>query len=320
MNIFASNVFGEAVAEIYFPGRRAAIENVRVGDSMLRLLVVDGRQVVARSEFLDYHEPLKPPETDSAARAIPYIERIVHGIIEDVQWERPIPEGVSRAPFVDWSAFATFEAYWDYIVARNKRLLRKHNKTLLGEIKRRRQKLIDAHGALTFTMNDTRDDVFDLAFAWKRRQLLATGKPDYFADPKSIAFLDALRARGALTSSTLRAGDRLIAAWIGAVHEGAWSGWIFTYDPALKNFSPGHQLLRFMLEESHRLGHREFNFSFGEEDYKYLYATHARLIGPMGRESLRCRLLSRMRRTAKGALHGGQRRLAALLPATRVGS
>ena len=62
-----------------------------------------------------------------------------------------------------------------------------------------------------------------------------------------------------------------------------WSGWIFAYDPVFRKYSAGHQLLHCMLEESYRLGHREFDFSEGREDYKMIYATQARLLGEVGR-------------------------------------
>ncbi|NNK91472.1 MAG: GNAT family N-acetyltransferase, partial [Acidimicrobiia bacterium] len=85
-------------------------------------------------------------------------------------------------------------------------------------------------------------------------------------------------------SSTLRADGRLISVWLGFVHDDVWSGWIFAYDPdpAIRKYSAGKQLLHSMLEESHRLGHREFDFSIGDEDYKWFFATHARVLGPVG--------------------------------------
>src|SRR5262249_4355624 len=89
--------------------------------------------------------------------------------------------------------------------------------------------------------------------------------------------------------------------WLGAIHDNVWSGWIFTYDhtPEIAYFSPGHQLVQMMLEESHRLGQREFNFSIGSNEYKWMYATHVRLVGWIGRRSLMWRVFDRARRRAK---------------------
>jgi CelD/BcsL family acetyltransferase involved in cellulose biosynthesis len=101
-----------------------------------------------------------------------------------------------------------------------------------------------------------------------------------------MEFLKTLRERNLLVSSTLRADGRLISVWIGFVHDGTWSGWIFTHDPEFRKYSAGHQLLNCMLEESFRLGHREFDFSDGGHDYKLMYATHCRLLGDIGRPPL----------------------------------
>jgi CelD/BcsL family acetyltransferase involved in cellulose biosynthesis len=57
-----------------------------------------------------------------------------------------------------------------------------------------------------------------------------------------------------------------------------------------------------MLEESYRRKHREFDFSIGDEDYKRLYTTHARLLGPIGRAPVQQRILARVKHGAKRAL------------------
>jgi CelD/BcsL family acetyltransferase involved in cellulose biosynthesis len=134
-------------------------------------------------------------------------------------------------------------------------------------------------------MDDQQADVLAQARLWKGGQLREMGFPDFFDNPQTMAFFQTLRQRGHLVSSTLRAGGRLVSLWIGYVHEGSWSGWIFAHDPELKKYSPGHQLLIRMLEESFRLGHREFDFSGCAQDYKMLYATHGRLIGDIGTPS-----------------------------------
>jgi CelD/BcsL family acetyltransferase involved in cellulose biosynthesis len=128
-------------------------------------------------------------------------------------------------------------------------------------------------------------------YRWKSQQMLETLGFDAFADERNRRFFPELRAAGLLNASTLRAEGRLLAAWLGAVHDGRWYGWIFTYDrdPALRKLSLGRLLLYRMLEESHRLGHREFDFSIGEEPYKWFFATHARMIAPLGTPPLRLR-------------------------------
>lgn len=87
--------------------------------------------------------------------------------------------------------------------------------------------------------------------------------------------------------------------WLGFIHDRVWSGWVFAYDPEFAKYSVGHRLLGSMLEESHRRGHREFDFSTGAEAYKMPYATHGRLIGPVGRAPLRQRIVARAKDEAK---------------------
>ena len=197
---------------------------------------------------------------------------------------------------MDWSQFGSFDEYKALLVTRQKGMVR--------ERERRRRRLVEQLGEVTFAMNDNADDVLEFARAWKSRQLRETGHSDFFADPRALLFLTRLRDKGLLTSSSLRARGRLLSVWIGFVHDGVWSGWVFAYDPELRKYSVGHELLNAMLEESFRLGHREFDFSTGAEDYKLLYATHGRILGPIGRAPLKKRLLVQAKRIVRNQAPG----------------
>ena len=276
MNFFASPGFLDAAAATYFKGRDTAIENVGIGDDVLRLLVVDGRKFVTRLLFLDYHQPLRPDEIVGPVRRARYAASVCRGSVAlaDVG---EVPPGLELAPYIDWSDYDSYAAFYQELLARHHGLMR--------DRERRGRALAAQHGPLLFTMDDRRGDVLAMARTWKGQQLRDLGFPDYFDDPTTLAFFAALRERGLLTCSSLRAGGRLVSLWIGFVHEAVWSGWIFAYDPALKKFSPGQQLLLRMLEESQRQGHREFDFSGCAQDYKLFYASHGRLIGDIGMPS-----------------------------------
>lgn len=278
MNFYASRAYLEAAAAVYFKGREVAIENVRIGGDVLRLLVVDGK-VITKLQFLDFHQPLSEAEVQGPVRQGRYAQFVVRGTIGRDEWDPAAFPQFELAPFVDWRQLAGFEAYKNQLLQRHKGLVR--------DRERRWRSLAAAHGEPVFTLNDGADDVLTCAREWKSRQLRETGIPDYFADPLTMEFLHLLRERNLLVSSTLRAGGRLLSLWIGFIHEGSWSGWIFTYDPAFRKYSVGHQLLNCMLEESYRLGHREFDFSDGGHDYKIMYATHGRLLGDIGRPPLK---------------------------------
>jgi CelD/BcsL family acetyltransferase involved in cellulose biosynthesis len=91
-----------------------------------------------------------------------------------------------------------------------------------------------------------------------------------------------LRDAGVARVASLRAGPTLVASDICLVHDGRVSGWIASYDDAFAAFSPGRLLLEHLIETTFTDGHREFDFLVGNERYKWVYATHTRLIGPVG--------------------------------------
>jgi CelD/BcsL family acetyltransferase involved in cellulose biosynthesis len=294
MNLFSSPEFLGAIADTYHKGRRATIEDVRVAGEVLRLLVLDNQDVITRTRFLDYHVPLageQLPDTARKAASAPYV---VRGVVDQAEWERGLHSEFVPAPYVDWSLFPTFDDYRKFIKQRKRDSVRK--------LERLRRRMTEKFGGLQFSANDARSDALELAARWKGQQLRASGERDFFADPRTIEFFELLRQRGILTASTLRTADgQLLSVWLGAMHDKVWSGWIFTYDqtPEIAYFSPGHQLVQSMLEESHRLGHREFDFSIGSSDYKWTYATHVRVLGWLGQPPLVRLMLERARRQAK---------------------
>ncbi len=306
MNLFSSPEFLGAIADTYFKGRHTTVEDVRVGTEVLRLLVVD-EEVITNIRFLDYHVPVSGERLHAMGRQIASAPFVVRGVIDRNEWERGVQNDLVPAPFLDWSLFPTFDDYRKFIKQRKKDSVRK--------LERLRRRMEEKFGGLQFCVNDERSDVLEFARRWKSQQLRATGESDFFANPKTIEFFELLRARGLLTSSSLRTADgQLLSVWLGAMHDNVWSGWIFTYDhtPEIAYFSPGHQLVQMMLEESHRLGHREFDFSIGSSEYKWMYATHVRLLGWLGQPPLAQRMLDRARRQASKYVseHPGLRRVA----------
>jgi hypothetical protein len=296
MNFFASREYLDVVAATYFQDRVTRIEDVRIGAAVLRLLVVDDKFVVTDIPFLDYHEPLRADEAGTPSRESGYARWVVRRVIERTEWDTEKFAGFESAPFVDWSLFPTFEAYAAQLKSRQKSLIQEHL--------RRRRRLAETFGELSFSVDDKASDVFALARKWKSAQLRETGATDWLAAPKNVEYLERAADRGLLISSTLRAGGRLLSTWMGFIHDGVWSGWVFTYDPdpELRKYCLGHQLVRSMLEESHARKHRQFDFSIGSEEYKWVYATHARVLGHAGRVPLQQRLMSFAKHNAKRAL------------------
>lgn len=303
MNFYASPEYLAVVSRVCFPGRDARIEDVKVGDAVLRLLVIDGTQPVTRVRFLDYHEPLPPTGGDGAVRQGGYAEAVVQGIIEASDWDPVALWRFSPAPFVDWSCFPTYDVYQAYVKQRHK--------TWYYDQQRLRRRLAERFGAIVFSIDDASDDAFALAIKWKQEQLKSSGAEDYFADDLTLRLLNGLRDAKLLQVSTLRVGgERLVSASIGFDYAGVRSGWIlsFDHDPDLRRYSVGNQLVHAMLEESFRLRHREFDFSRGDGAYKWFFATHARLLGPIGHPPLSARVDARINQAKRYARQALERR------------
>ena len=291
MNFYASPEYLESVAEVCYKNQPCAIEDVRIGDQTLRLLVVNKKRPVTKSIFLDYHLPLKDSEITSPVRKANYATSIALSSKPLNELKDQQLKDAELAPYVNWSLFPTYDDYKAFILSRNRGLVR--------ERERRGRRLAEAFGEPVFKMHDDGDDVFRLAQEWKALQLSRSGIKNWIADPQVIELLNVLRRKGLLVCSTLRVSGRLAAVWIGFIYDGCWSGWIFTHDPQLSKYSAGHHLVNAMLEKSHALKHREFDFSSGDEDYKMIYATHARVLGDAGKMPLSQRLLVRMKQEAK---------------------
>ena len=284
MNFYSSTEYLDAVSDVYFPARRTSVQDVSIGNTALRLLVVDERQVITDSPFLDYHQPLQDLDIRIPTRPHVYAERVVKNVINSTEWDAEALNRYLPAPFIKWSNFSNYDDYLRYVKSRSKGALREENR-----LKRR---LSENVGKLEFSFDDTREDVLETALRWKSAQFVRTGLKDIFKEQQNVKFLKTLRNRRLLKSSTLRASDRLLSVMLGFEHEGTCSGWIFTYnpDPSLRRYSIGRQMLHHMLTESFHRGHNEFDFSIGAQDYKFLYSTHIRLLSGVGRVPLRKRI------------------------------
>jgi CelD/BcsL family acetyltransferase involved in cellulose biosynthesis len=288
VNLYATMDFLDAVAKIYHPGRRCQVEDYALQDRVFRLLTVEGEGPVIAHPFLDIHEPLVPPPQPRPRKTVRWLPDVHHGTAALEAFDRRLYGGAcATAPTTVWQDFPTWDRYLD--------LLRKRG--VIRDDRRRRRRLEEAVGRLEFQVDDVGADVLPTTFRWKSTQYRRTTGIDLFAEPRHRAFFHELRARGLLRASTLRGGGRLLAVWLGAVHRQRWYGWIFGFDPnpLLVRYSVGRQLLYPMLEESHRAGHVEFDFSVGDEPYKRFFATHVRVVGPLGLPPIRYRLVSSAR-------------------------
>jgi hypothetical protein len=279
--------FIAALGETYHPGRGCGTVDVAVGRAVYRLPWIEGLGLQAQATFVDYHEPvarlgplpsLLPWPRGPGGRPLRRLWRLECAALGPVQLDPthpgappPCPLG---APLVQWAGFPAWEDYLALLRARR----------VLAEDQRRRRRLEELAGPLHFNADDTATDVLPTCMAWKSGRDREAGRPALFDVEAHRRFFHRLRERGLLRASTLRGGGALLSVWLGSVHGGCWSGWVFTFnpEPALARCSPGRQLLYPMLHESWRAGHREFDFSIGLEPYKLSFATHVRPIVTAG--------------------------------------
>ncbi len=122
--------------------------------------------------------------------------------------------------------------------------------------------------------------VRDTFFAHHSARQRETGRTVVFADPQRRAFQDALLAAdpARVHMSVLRVGDRIVAEHFGYCHDGVlWWG-VPAHDVAEHKHSPGQVMLAMLIARATSEGLTMFDFTPGDEDFKYRFATGARAV------------------------------------------
>lgn len=286
-NFFATPAYCRAVHELGINREHDfELQNVEIGGRVLRLMVLktqDSRIIITNAPFLDYHEPLQSWD-EIHHRGDWFVPRVALDVVR-CDGEAPETNQV-LAPFIQLDEFASYDDY----------CAKKLRPSLFKDHARRRRQAERDLGPLVFLVHDP--DATAQAFAWKRDQF--PENPEFSED--NLQLFAGMQEH--LTVSSLRADGRLLAAWVGFIHLGVWSGWIFAYDPErqLKKYCLGWQLLYSMIGEAFARQCRQFDFSIGSEPYKWSFATHARLCGPIGKQPLLERMVGRVWWFARGVL------------------
>ncbi len=285
-NFFSSPWFLEASADTLFAGDGARPRTVQVDGQRFDALVLPDGSVVSNpmSDFLEPRSPGDPPLGEVVqVRSLP---RVATARIEVT---RPPAQhlGVVPSPYIDWRGFSSWETY---VAQASRRDWRAFKNTA-----RKRRKLTRDIGPIDLTLDLPDHDLVEQALMHKARQLRLTGGLDRFASRRTRQLVHRLVHEGHLTLSVLSACGRPLAYALAHWGGDRVSSWITSYDPGAADFSPGTQLYEAMMQESFSRGHTEFDFLIGAEPYKYHYATHERLVGPVGQASRRQRLAGTIR-------------------------
>jgi CelD/BcsL family acetyltransferase involved in cellulose biosynthesis len=145
---------------------------------------------------------------------------------------------------------------------------RKH----LREIQRKREKLAEQIGPLTFTLHSQDHDILRQLIAWKSLQCRQSGTVDYFSMEWCVRLIEHIHAvrdkhfGGIL--SCLHAGETLAAAHFVMYSREVWHSWFPAYNHNLEEYSPGLILLLEMIREAADQKMRHIDLGKGLSLYK----------------------------------------------------
>ena len=298
VNVFSSPEYLSCVAEACYPGRRFDLVDYAVAGATYRLLRILPRglwpeEVLTRVPTLDPLEPVAAPGRPGPG-SLPIAYR---GTDAAATWrDRAVPAPLQLAPLVDLERFPA----WDDLLAHARRLPGE----TLGLVRARQARTLDREHGLAMTWRDESAEALAAWLAWRSQPFRRLGLGDSFQADLPGRLLPLLRARGQLLVSSARWRGALVAVHVGLVHRGRFHSWLPAAPPTGGPAAVGAFLLEWMLEESHRRGLREFDFPVGSGGWVWSYATHTRLVGPVGTEPrlrqvwrpLRSKLLARLRR------------------------
>ena len=149
----------------------------------------------------------------------------------------------------------------------------------IKETERRVRRLTEDLGPVRFELHDASEAAWPWLVEMREAGYARLGVASGFRVPWVARTLDALRRMQsrefAGVLSTVRAGDRLIAAQFGMRTRTTLCWWFNTYDFALRNRAPGIVLLLMAAEHVAGRGVGRIDFGRGSEDYKLTFATGA---------------------------------------------
>ncbi|WP_019962125.1 GNAT family N-acetyltransferase [Woodsholea maritima] len=141
----------------------------------------------------------------------------------------------------------------------------------MRNIRNRRRKL-ETEGALTFTIEDQREAIFDTALEWKGAQYDRSGHVNVFTFDwtrnllKELIWGEYEGVKGVMSS--LEIDGQMVAAHIGMKSDTVLHYWFPVYDGNFHKLSPGLNLLMAIAEDQSAKGVKALHLGPGEYDFK----------------------------------------------------
>jgi hypothetical protein len=289
MNIYSDDLFSEALRLAYFPNEDVRSSWFQVGGKLWKIPAIrdrrraenDGIRPIVRnsfvSQFIDFYEPINPRSdlTPTEVKKIDWIPQADHGLVSSTEWfDRQLNRSYEPAPTILWENFQNWDDFISYVQT--------NRSNLFADSRRRRRKIENKLGSLTFVFDDSRAEIMETCMQWKSAQYLKSEVPDLFFHPQHVRLFQELAKNKLLLVSSMSAGERLLAVHLGMLATDRVYWWIPAYDPAYSEYSPGRLMMESLMEESFHRHHREFDLMIGGESYKWHYATHTRKIRDVG--------------------------------------
>jgi len=159
-------------------------------------------------------------------------------------------------------------AYWAQV--------RSENSHFTAQTERRERRLVKDHGPLRFRLHtDGLENVLEHLIDIKRDQYRRTGVPDVMTPEWKRRLMHRLAqetdSQCVGTLSTVHAGDIWVASHLGLRHGPLLHYWFPVYNQDLSKYSPGHILIKQIVEQTPRAGIHEMDFGCGEGQHKKSY-------------------------------------------------
>ena len=144
---------------------------------------------------------------------------------------------------------------------------------------RRAERLINQEfGGMTFEADDRSEVALDWLLERKSAQYRATGLHDVLGPDWAQRLMRNLftcrTRRFAGRLSTLKFGNKLVAAELDLISDTIVHGWITVFDNDYARYSPGHLLIRDIICDMERTGHVMADMGAGTGAYKKYYETY----------------------------------------------
>jgi CelD/BcsL family acetyltransferase involved in cellulose biosynthesis len=221
----------------------------------------------------DYHGVIAEPGTEWTAEGLMQGCKLVrwdfNHLLADQRQFAPYYSAVAESPIIDVSqGFEAFEESRD-------RAGRKY----IAEVQRKRKKLGEQVGPLSFTCHSANRDVLRQMMAWKSAQCRRTGSVDFFSLAWCVRLIERIHDSqepgfGGILAC-LHAGDTLVAVHFAMYASRVWHSWFPAYNHELDEYSPGSILLLEMIKSASEKGIEYIDLGKGLPLYKKRVMTGA---------------------------------------------